>query len=85
VRSGSSRGQKTAAALLIGGALLGAAAVVTRGNAGPPPSYRWRGLTKNLTEGRPTNAGVVIEIVPDSNGIKLIVPLKPVSNKGSEE
>jgi hypothetical protein len=84
VRFGSSRGQKTFAAILIGGALLGAAAVITRGNAGPPPAYRWRGLTKNLNEGRPTHASVMIEVVPNGSGIKLIVPLKPAAVTKSE-
>ena len=84
VRSGSSRGQKTFAVILIGGALLGAAAVITRGNAGPPPAYRWRGLTKNLNEGRPTYASVMIEVVPNGSGIKLIVPLKPAAVTKSE-
>ncbi|HEY7785019.1 MAG TPA: hypothetical protein VIB00_09845 [Pyrinomonadaceae bacterium] len=84
VRSGSSRGQKTFAAILIGGALLGGAAVITRGNAGPPPAYRWRGLTKNLNEGRPTYASVMIEVVPNGSGIKLIVPLKPAAVTQSE-
>ena len=66
-------------ALLLGTAVMGAAAVMTNANAGPPSSYYWRKLPQNLTKGAPTTAGVDIEIVPDSGdgtGLKLIVPLK---------
>jgi hypothetical protein len=77
VRSGSTRGQKVLAAVLIGAAVLGAAAIITRANAGPPPAYRWRNLTQNLNEGRATSGGVDIEVVPDASGIKLILPLTP--------
>lgn len=77
VRSTTSRGQKALAALLFGGAILGAAAIMTRANAGPPPAYRWRSLPQNLSQGKITQADVVVEIVPDGEGIKLIVPLRP--------
>ena len=78
-RSVQTRGQKVMTALLLGTAVMGAAAVMTNANAGPPSSYYWRKLPQNLTKGAPTTAGVDIEIVPDSGdgtGLKLIVPLK---------
>ena len=68
--------QKAAAALIMGTAVLGAAAIITQANAGPPPSYLWRNLPKNLNAGKPTNGGVNIEIVQQGSGIRLVVPLK---------
>jgi hypothetical protein len=72
-----SRGQKAAAAVLISVAMLGTAAIITRANAGPPPSYLWRNLPKNLSAGQATSGGVILEIVPDGGAaMKLIIPLK---------
>ena len=77
-RSVHSRGQKTVAAFLLGTAFIGAAAIITQANAGPPPSWQWRKLSTNLTQGRPTQASVNIEIVDEpGHGIKLIVPVTP--------
>jgi hypothetical protein len=78
-RSVQSRGQKVVTVLLLGTAVLGAAAIITRANAGPPGSYYWRKLPQNLSKGAPTNGGIDIEIVPDSDegrGMKLILPIK---------
>jgi hypothetical protein len=80
VRSSTARGQKLAAVALIGIATFGAAAIITQANAGPPPAYFWRNLTKNLNAGRPTNGRVVIEIVPDNVGARLIVPVPQPGN-----
>ena len=74
-RSGYARKQKLAAVVLIGVAVISAAAIVTRGNAGPPPAYRWRNLGKNLSEGKPTQGSVDIEVVAEGNGIRLIMPV----------
>jgi hypothetical protein len=76
-RSVHTRSQKTMAAFLIGIAVIGAAAIITRANAGPPPAYLWRRLPENFSKGQPTYGGVDIEIVPDANdgsGMKLIIP-----------
>lgn len=77
-RSGGLRktSQKAAAILLMGTAVLGAAAIITQANAGPPPSYLWRNLPKNLNSGKPTHGGVDIEIVQSGSGIRLVVPIK---------
>jgi hypothetical protein len=75
-----SRGSKAAVAVLISIATLGAAVVITRANAGPPPSYYWRNLTKNLSAGKPTSGGIEVEVVPDGTGMKLIIPLKRSNN-----
>ena len=79
-RSVQTRSQKAIAALLMGTAVIGAAAVIARANAGPPGSYLWRKLPQNLSKGAPTYGGIDIEIVPDSNdgsGMKLIIPQRP--------
>jgi len=80
-RSVQSRGQKTVAAFLLCTAVVGAAAIITQANAGPPPSWQWRKLSTNLTQGRPTYASVNIEIVSEGDGIKLIGPVTPSDKK----
>ena len=82
------RTQKTVGAVLLVVIVLGAAAIITRGNAGPPPSWRWHNLPQALAEGKPTIGGLDVEIVPDSqmNGrtMKLIIPLKKAVTPGDE-
>ena len=82
------RAQKTIGAALLVAVLLGAAAIITRGNAGPPGSWRWRNLPQALAEGKSTVGGVDVEIVPDDqmNGrtMRLIIPLKKQNNPGEE-
>ena len=81
--------QKIIVIALIAVATLGAAAIITRGNAGPPPAYRWRNLPTALASGQSTAGGVLLEIVPDdpnsSIGMKLIIPLKKQKANGEEE
>jgi hypothetical protein len=79
-RSAQSRGQKAMTALLLSTAVVGAAAIITQANAGPPGSYYWRRLPQNLTKGAPTNGGLDIVVVPDGSdgsGMKLIIPTRP--------
>jgi hypothetical protein len=87
--SGVGRGQKTVAIVLVAVATMGAAAIITRGNAGPPPSYAWRNLPAALAEGRATGGQVLIEVVPDdqlpNGGMKLTIPLRKLNAKGEEE
>lgn len=82
------RVQKTVGAALLVAVLLGAAAIITRGNAGPPPAWRWRNLPQALAEGKPTLGGVEVEIVPDDqvNGrtMRLLIPLKKQNSSGEE-
>jgi hypothetical protein len=82
------RTQKAIAAVLLIVVVLGAAAIITRGNAGPPGSFRWRNLPQALKEGQSTAGGVDIEIVPDdqmpSTKFRLLVPLKKNTNPGEE-
>ena len=73
------RTQKPVGADVLVAVLIGVAAIITRGNAGPPGSYWWRNLPQALAEGKPTHGGVDIEIVPDSDSgakIRLVMPLK---------
>jgi hypothetical protein len=79
-RSVQTRGQKAIAAFLMGTAVIGAAAIMARANAGPPGSYLWRKLPQNFSKGTPTYGGIDIEIVPDANDgsrMKLIIPTRP--------
>jgi hypothetical protein len=76
MRSAQPLGQKTVALLLLGVAVVGAAAIITQANAGPPPSYQWRNLAQNLNANKPTFASVDIEILPEGYGMKLVVPVK---------
>lgn len=85
-RAGERRGHKVIAGLVLVVAVIGAATVIARANAGPPPYYRWRGLPQALTEGRSTTGGLNIEIVSEGTGIKLLVPLRnPKKPNGDEE
>ena len=82
------RAQKVVGAVVLVVAVIGAAAIITRGNAGPPGSYRWRNLPQALAEGKATAGGVDIEIIPDDArasgaNMRLIIPLKK-SHPGEE-
>ena len=80
-RNSTGRARKAVAAGVLVAAVLGAAAIITRGNAGPPPGYlNWKELPKNFSQGRATSGQMVIEVVPDnpdSPSIKLLLPMKP--------
>jgi len=79
-RSVQTRSQKAIAVLLMGTAVIGAAAIIARANAGPPGSYLWKKLPQNLGKGAPTYGGIDIEVVADptdGSGMKLIIPTRP--------
>ena len=84
-RSSKSRSQKVLAAVVVGAITLGLAAIIGRANAGPPGYVRWQNLPDNLAKGQETRGGLEIEIVPEGDGMKLIVPLKKKSSPGEEE
>ena len=84
-RSASRRSHKAIAAVLLAVAVLGAAAIITHANAGPPGYLRWAGLPKALTEGRPTSGGVDIVIVPEGSGITLVIPVRKTKGPNGEE
>ena len=81
------RAQKVVGAVILVVAVIGVAAIITRGNAGPPGSYRWRNLPQALAEGKATAGGLDIEIIPDDArtgaNMRLIIPLKK-SSPGEE-
>ena len=79
-KAGTFAAPKTAALVILGMGFIGAAAIVVSANAGPPPSSLWKNLPKNLNDGRSTSGGVDIEIVPDGNGVKLIMPVRKSGN-----
>ena len=87
--NGVGRGQKVVVIALIGIATLGAAAIVTRGNAGPPASYYWRNLPTRLAAGGSVAGPVLLQVVPDSelpnSGAKLILPIKKEQNQKGED
>ena len=74
--SGKAKGQKAVAAILVAVATVGTATIMAHANAGPPPSYLWRNLTRNLNASKATQGPIQIEIVPDGDGIKLIIPTR---------
>ena len=86
--SALSQTHKLILALVLLGGLIGTATIITRGNVGPPGSFRWRNLPQALTKGQATAGGLDVEIVPDNemSGIKfrLIVPIKDPSAPGEE-
>ena len=84
-RSGSRRSNKAIAVVLLGVAVLGAAAIITHANAGPPGYVRWAGLPKALSEGRSTSGGLDIQIVPEGSGMTLIIPMRKNNNTNGEE
>jgi hypothetical protein len=79
------RNQKIIAAVVLAAALLGAATIITKANAGPPGYVRWQGLPQALTDGRSTQAGVDIVIVSEGSGVKLIVPMRKANRNPGEE
>jgi hypothetical protein len=81
-RSSATRARKAIAAGVVVFAILGVAAIITRGNAGPPPGYlSWKELPKNFAQGKATSGQMMIEVVPDNPdgtpGVKLLLPTKP--------
>ena len=79
--------QKAVMGVILAAVVIGAAAMISRGNAGPPGSYRWRTLPQALAEGKPTTGGVDVEIMPDNvmdGRMRLIIPLKKQNGSGDE-
>ena len=87
--SAAGRARKAIVAGIVVVAVLGVAAIITRGNAGPPPGYySWMKLSKNFAQGRATSGDLVIEVVPDEPnrpaGVKLLIPHNP-KQSGDDE
>ena len=89
-RSRRGRTQKAVAGLILAAAVVGAATIITRGNAGPPPGYwTWRNLSKNLAENKPTSGSISIEVVPDDPNtpphIRLVLPVENKKKQNGDE
>lgn len=86
--AGVSRGHKTASIILLVITTLGAAAIVSRGNAGPPLGSRWWDVPTALSNGQSASGTVTVEIVADDQqsypAMKLIIPFKKRSGGGDE-
>ena len=82
------RTHKALGAVLLAAVVLGAAAIITRGNAGPPGSWHWRNLPRSLGEGKATLGPLDIDILPDDQmegkPIRLLIPLKKQNRPGEE-
>jgi hypothetical protein len=84
-RSSQRRNHKAIAAVLLIAVVFGIGTMIVRANAGPPGYIRWQNLPQALKDGKPTNGGVNIEIVPgDESQIKLIIPLRNTPKPGEE-
>ena len=88
-RSSATRAHKAIAAGIVVIAVFGIAALITRGNAGPPPGYlNWKDLPRNFSQGKGTSGSLAIEVVPDDPnsppGIKLRLPAKPKDGPADE-
>ena len=79
-RSNQRRNAKAIVAVLIVAFIFGVGTMMVRGNAGPPGYVRWQNLPQSLKDGKPTSAGVLIEIVPGDENMKLIIPLRKSEN-----
>jgi hypothetical protein len=88
-RSSATRARKAIAAGVVVIALVGVAAIITHGNAGPPPGYlSWKDLGKNIQQGKATAGQMMIEVVPDNADnpppIRLLLPTKPKDGPADE-
>jgi len=79
-RSNQRRNVKAIVAVLIVAFIFGIGTMMVRANAGPPGYIRWQNLPQSLKDGKPTSAGVLIEIVPGDENMKLIIPLRKSGN-----
>ncbi|HEY6047396.1 MAG TPA: hypothetical protein VIU65_12380 [Pyrinomonadaceae bacterium] len=83
-RSAQRRNHKVIVAIVGLAACLGLATIMVRANAGPSGLYYWQHLGNNLNNGKTTDGGVSIEVVPgDDSVIRLVIPVK--KKGGSEE
>jgi hypothetical protein len=83
-RSNQRRNTKAIAAVLLVAVIFGIGTIMVRANAGPPGYVRWQNLPQALKDGKETSGGVMIEVVPGDDNMKLIIPMRK-SNKPGEE
>ena len=83
-RSNQKRNTKAIAAVLAIAFMFGLATVIVRANAGPPGYIRWQNLPQSLKDGKETSGGLVIDVVPGDDNMKLIIPLRKSGKPGEE-
>ncbi len=83
-RSGQRRNHKAIAAVLLMAIAFGVGTVIVRANAGPPGYIRWQNLPQSLKDGKDTSGGLMIEVIPGDDNMKLIIPLRKSGRPGEE-
>ena len=83
-RSSQRRNHRSVAAVLLIAIVFGVATVIVRANAGPPGYIRWQNLPQSLKDGKETSGGLVIDVVPGDDNMKLIIPLRKSGKPGEE-
>ena len=83
-RSSQRRNHKAVAAVLLIAIAFGVGTVIVRANAGPPGYIRWQNLPQSLKDGKDTSGGVMIEVIPGDDNMKLIIPLRKSGKPGEE-
>ena len=83
-RSSQRRNHKAVAGVLLIAIIFGVATVIVRANAGPPGYIRWQNLPQSLKDGKDTSGGLMIEVVPGDENMKLIIPLRKSGKPGEE-
>ena len=83
-RSSQRRNHKAIAAVLLIAIAFGVGTVIVRANAGPPGYIRWQNLPQSLKDGKETSGGLMIEVIPGDDNMKLIIPLRKSGKPGEE-
>jgi hypothetical protein len=83
-RSSQRRNHKAIAAVLLIAIAFGIGTVIVRANAGPPGYIRWQNLPQSLKDGKDTSGGLMIEVIPGDDNMKLIIPLRKSGKPGEE-
>ena len=83
-RSSQRKNHKAIAAVVLVAILFGVATVIVRANAGPPGYIRWQNLPQALKDGKETSGGLMIEVMPGDENMKLIIPLRKSARPGEE-
>ena len=83
-RSNQRRNHKAIAAVLLIAIAFGVGTVIVRANAGPPGYIRWQNLPQSLKDGKDTSGGLMIEVIPGDDNMKLIIPLRKSGKPGEE-
>jgi hypothetical protein len=83
-RSSQRRNHRSVAAVLLIAIAFGVGTVIVRANAGPPGYIRWQNLPQSLKDGKDTSGGLMIEVIPGDDNMKLIIPLRKSAKPGEE-